>query len=116
MGVVDERHDRRALFESVGVDPDAAVNPKLMVPDDDYYAFFERVARLEAARAAPVRAQRFWTPSLCLGLRIAPGPRRSLTEFRYPSAEAYALRASISTDSSRIRLPASTELARDGSR
>ncbi len=47
LSVVDERHDKRALLVSVSLDPDAPVNPKLMVPDDDYYAFFERVARLE---------------------------------------------------------------------
>jgi len=41
--------DRRALFESVGVDPDAAVDPRIMVPDTDYYALFETIARSEPA-------------------------------------------------------------------
>ncbi len=36
---------RRDLFESVGVDPDAPVDPKLMIPDSDYYDLCERVAR-----------------------------------------------------------------------
>ncbi len=41
--------DRRALLESVGVDPDAPVDPKVMVADTDYYGFFERVARADPA-------------------------------------------------------------------
>ena len=36
---------RRALFESVGVDPDAPVDPKRMILDTDYYGLCERVAR-----------------------------------------------------------------------
>lgn len=36
---------RRALYQSVGVDPDAPVDSKQMVPDTDYYALCERVAR-----------------------------------------------------------------------
>lgn len=41
----DDEQDKRVLLESVGVDPDAPVDPKIMVADTDYYAFFERVAR-----------------------------------------------------------------------
>lgn len=41
----DERQDKRALLESVGIDPDAAVDPRIMVADTIYYDFFERVAR-----------------------------------------------------------------------
>jgi AraC-like DNA-binding protein len=40
-----DRDKRRQLLQSVGVDPDAPVNPKLMIPDTDYYALCERVAR-----------------------------------------------------------------------
>lgn len=36
---------RRDLFGSVGVDPDAALDSKLMIPDIDYYALCERVAK-----------------------------------------------------------------------
>ncbi len=42
---VDDGLDKRALLESVGVDPDSPVDPKLMVADTDYYAFLERIAR-----------------------------------------------------------------------
>lgn len=41
---VDEGLDKRALLKSVGVDPDAPVDPRIMVPDTDYYAFLERIA------------------------------------------------------------------------
>lgn len=39
---------RRALLESVGVDPDAPVNPKSMIADHIYYDLCERVAREDA--------------------------------------------------------------------
>lgn len=45
---VDPSVDRRGLMESVGVDPDAAVDPALMVRDTDYYAFLERIARADS--------------------------------------------------------------------
>ncbi len=41
--------DKQALLSSVGVDPDAPVDPSIMVSDTDYYAFFERVARADPA-------------------------------------------------------------------
>jgi AraC-like DNA-binding protein len=44
---VDDSIDKRALLESVGVDPDAALDPKMMVSDADYYQFFERAARAD---------------------------------------------------------------------
>jgi len=43
--VPDNAARRRALFESVGVDPDAPIDPKIRIPDTDYYALCERVAR-----------------------------------------------------------------------
>ena len=43
----DDSLDKRALLDSVGVDPDAPVDPKIMVADSDYYAFFESVARTD---------------------------------------------------------------------
>ncbi len=36
--------DRRALLRGIGVDPDAAVDRSVMVADEDYYAFLERIA------------------------------------------------------------------------
>ena len=41
----EDRLDRRSLLRSVGIDPDAPVNPKLMVTDSDYYDLFANVAR-----------------------------------------------------------------------
>ena len=41
---VDPSLDTRALLESVGVDPDGAVDPSKMVADVDYYDFLERIA------------------------------------------------------------------------
>ncbi|MBT8080006.1 MAG: AraC family transcriptional regulator [Gammaproteobacteria bacterium] len=43
----DDSLDKRALLEAIGFDPDAAVDPKIMVADSDYYDFFERVARAD---------------------------------------------------------------------
>ncbi len=42
---VDASLDKGALLASVGVDPDGPIDPSLMVPDTEYYAFLERVAR-----------------------------------------------------------------------
>jgi AraC-like DNA-binding protein len=39
------RVDKRALLRGIGIDPDAPVDPKLMVSDNDYYDFFANVAR-----------------------------------------------------------------------
>ena len=39
---------RRALFQSVGVDPDAPIDPKRMILDSAYYALCEQVARDDA--------------------------------------------------------------------
>ncbi len=36
---------RRNLLRSVGVDPNAPIDPKLMILDSDYYGFCERVSR-----------------------------------------------------------------------
>ena len=42
---VDESLDRRALLESVGLDVDSPVDPRIMVAATDYYAFLETIAR-----------------------------------------------------------------------
>lgn len=43
-GQPDDPGRRRALFLSVGVDPDASVDPTHMIQDSDYYGLCERVA------------------------------------------------------------------------
>lgn len=40
-----ESLDKRALLRGIGIDPDAPVDPKLMVSDNEYYDFFADVAR-----------------------------------------------------------------------
>ena len=42
---VDDGLDKRALLESVGLDPDGAVDPALMVVDTNYYELLETIAR-----------------------------------------------------------------------
>lgn len=42
---VDKALDRAALLASAGVDPQAPVDPAVMVTDTDYYAVLERIAR-----------------------------------------------------------------------
>ena len=43
----DDSLDKRAFLQSVGVDADAPVDPKVMVDDADYYDFFERLVRAD---------------------------------------------------------------------
>ncbi len=43
----DSSLDKRAFLEAVGVDPDAPVDPKVMVADTDYYEFFADLARAD---------------------------------------------------------------------
>jgi AraC-like DNA-binding protein len=44
---VDDSLDKRAFLEGIGIDPDAPVDPKVMVPDADYYKFFAALARAD---------------------------------------------------------------------
>jgi AraC-like DNA-binding protein len=44
---VDDGLDKRALLQSVGIDPDGAVDPSLMVPDTNYYALLETIAHAD---------------------------------------------------------------------
>lgn len=47
---------REALYKSVGVDPEAPVDPKVMVPDADFFSLLERIAADTAhGRSVPVR-------------------------------------------------------------
>ena len=43
----DDSLDKRAFLQAVGVDPDAPVDPKVMVADTDYYDFFASLARAD---------------------------------------------------------------------
>ncbi|MEL7451342.1 MAG: AraC family transcriptional regulator ligand-binding domain-containing protein [Pseudomonadota bacterium] len=53
---------RAELLTSIGVDPAAPVDPKLMVPDTEYYALCERVTRA---------TERGWTLPLRVGASMA---------------------------------------------
>ena len=56
-GVADETVDRSALLRSVGIDPDGPVDPAQMVSDTEYYAFLERLSKVDGAPATiPLRA------------------------------------------------------------
>lgn len=44
---VDDSLDKRALLQSVGVDPDAPVDPRVMVGAADYYVYLENIARTD---------------------------------------------------------------------
>ena len=41
----DESLDKRSMLRSVGIDPDAPIDPRVLVSDGDYYDFFANVAR-----------------------------------------------------------------------
>ena len=57
LSVVDDAHDKRAVLKSIGLDPDAPIDPKLMVSEVDYYRFFELLAHLESPSVdLPLRA------------------------------------------------------------
>lgn len=43
----DDSLDKRTLLESVGVDPDAPIDPKIMVAATDYYEFFASLTRAD---------------------------------------------------------------------
>ncbi|MEM7424397.1 MAG: AraC family transcriptional regulator, partial [Pseudomonadota bacterium] len=43
VGSGGDQNWRRALFRSVGLDPEAAVDPKRMIDDETYYGLCERV-------------------------------------------------------------------------
>lgn len=56
VGEAANSQHRRRLFESAGVDPDAPVDPKVMVADGGYYRLCETVAREDAhGPSLPIR-------------------------------------------------------------
>ncbi len=90
VGQVGESADRAALLRSVGIEPDASIDPSHMVSDAEYYDFFERCARADS---------KGWT----LPLRVGAAMRcdeygafglawKSATDLRgsYKRAERYA--------------------------
>ncbi|MEM9597318.1 MAG: AraC family transcriptional regulator [Acidobacteriota bacterium] len=98
VGEVDESVDRNGLLRSVGIDPDASVDPSYMISDVEYYGFFERCAAADP---------KGWT----LPLRVGAAMRcdeygafglawKSATDLRgsYERAERYArVLTSVST-------------------
>jgi hypothetical protein len=53
----DASVDREALLSAVGIDPASLDDPSTMVPDNEYYAFLERLAVLDAnGTTIPLRA------------------------------------------------------------
>ncbi len=60
---VDTSEDKQALLRSIGIDPSQPVDPRLMVDDADYYAFYERAARLDSqGHTLPLRVGESMTP------------------------------------------------------
>ena len=45
---VDDSLDKRAFLEGIGIDPDAPIDPKIMVSDTDYYELFAALARADS--------------------------------------------------------------------
>jgi len=57
LGEADASIDREALLSAVGIDPASLDDPATMVPDNQYYAFLERLALLDAnGTTIPLRA------------------------------------------------------------
>ncbi|MCO6510866.1 MAG: AraC family transcriptional regulator [Aridibacter famidurans] len=48
LSTVDDSVDSAGLLTSLGIDPDSDTNPKLMIPDTEYYTFLETLAGLES--------------------------------------------------------------------
>ena len=57
LGVADDTIDKDAILQSMGIDPDDSVDPKLMVTAGDYYSFLEKLARIDKDPVSiPLRA------------------------------------------------------------
>jgi AraC-like DNA-binding protein len=55
--VAEHAIDVSALLASIGIDPNAAADPSIMVQDTDYYRFIEAIARAEkSGHTLPLRA------------------------------------------------------------
>ena len=57
LGIADNKIDKDEILLSMGIDPESPVDPKLMIPADEYYAFLEKLASLDSeAVTLPLRA------------------------------------------------------------
>ena len=55
--IAERAIDTSALLASIGIDPEAPVDPSVMVSDSDYYGFLESIARAEqSGHTLPLRA------------------------------------------------------------
>lgn len=98
IGEIGAAVDKDTLLRSVGVDPNAPIDPKQMVSADDYYAFFERCAQADPNGAtlslrvgAAMRCDEYG--AFGLAWKSAPDLRGS-----YARAERYArVLTSVST-------------------
>jgi len=55
--IAEKAIDIPAMLTSIGIDPDAPVDPKLMVRDSDYYSLLENIAKAEhSGHTLPLRA------------------------------------------------------------
>lgn len=56
-GVAESSVETSAMLKSIGIDPDAPVDPSIMLGDSDYYRFLESIARAEqSGHTLPLRA------------------------------------------------------------
>lgn len=56
-GITEKSIDISAMLSAIGIDPDAPVDPSVMVNDSDYYRFLENIARAEQyGHTLPLRA------------------------------------------------------------
>lgn len=57
LGIADESIDKDGILRWMGIDPEDPVDPKQMVPADEYYAFLERLTELDSDPVSiPLRA------------------------------------------------------------
>ena len=115
---VDDRLDKDALLLSLGIEPNAPVDPSLMVGDGDYYAWLERIAEsdphvrdLPLRTGASMRCDEYG--ALGLAMKSALTPRGT-----FERAERYA---QVLTNVSSYEVRSTTEgayvlLHRDGER
>lgn len=55
IAVTDPGVDRRALLESIGLNPDGSTDPKAMIADTAYYDLLERIAELMDVTGLPIK-------------------------------------------------------------
>ncbi len=56
-GIAEPNVDTSSLLASIGIDPDAPIDPSVMVSDSDYFSFLEKIATTErSGYTLPLRA------------------------------------------------------------